>query len=412
MDNALRRNSSMTYEHGSNRFGLRLFCLYILISFLANDVLLPSSLGSISLYLFLGYSLVYVILNKKLKLYPIIGWMAAFIGFSLITMLYSPEKHILSGEYYALIVNLILVLFLSQYTIKQKAIEQIGWAYSISATLLMLMLLLTGNIVDTSVTGRLGTELFGNANILATMLMTATLYTVWLLTYSSTAKIFKVILVLCIVAEYFGMFMSGGRKYIVIPVLFFYILLLFKKDAKGRKHIIKYTLIIAAVVFLIWKLIMNVPTLYEVIGIRMEGLLSFITGEGSNTVSSDKTRSIMIEGGLKKWVESPVWGYGFDSFKHYNRTLTGHFYYSHNNFVELLYNTGIIGFVLYYWYYAKMLYSALNKRIHISVEAKAFIVALILSMLGYEYGAINYNATTMVILLFLASVMARENTLD
>lgn len=48
--------------------GVALFCLYVFISSLANDMVLPRAIGSLTLYLFLGYSGLYILLNKKLKI--------------------------------------------------------------------------------------------------------------------------------------------------------------------------------------------------------------------------------------------------------------------------------------------------------------------------------------------------------
>ena len=66
--------------------GVALFCLYIFISSLANDMVFPSSIGSLTLYLFLGYSVLYILLNKKLKINRIIKWMLVFIAFCVFTI--------------------------------------------------------------------------------------------------------------------------------------------------------------------------------------------------------------------------------------------------------------------------------------------------------------------------------------
>lgn len=403
-------SSRMRHEIDMNSIGIFLFCLYIFISYLANDVLLPSVINTYVLYAFLGYSVLYVLVKKKLKINSTVKWLALFMAFSLLSMIYSPEKHIFSGTFYFLIVNFTLVLLLSQYAITKQTIEHIGWTYTISAFSLVLLLAITGNIFDTSATGRLGEDLLGNANILATMLMTSTLYTIWLLVYQNSKKATKLLLLFCLIAEYLGMFLSGGRKYIVVPLIFLYILLLFKQDKNGRKHIIKYTLIILAVVVIVWNLIMNVPVFYEIIGSRMESFFAFLNGDVSHADGSSKIRSQMIKMGLERWIQSPILGYGFDSFKYYNQSVTGHFYYSHNNFVEILYNTGIIGFVLYYWYYAKLCFTAWKGRNYISLSARAFSVAMILSMLCFEYGAINYTTTSTMIMLLLSSIMLQDES--
>ena len=117
----------------------------------------------------------------------------------------------------------------------------------------------------------------------------------------------------------------------------------------------------------------------------------------------------MIQIGLDKWMQSPIWGYGFDSFKYYNQIVTGRFYYSHNNFVELLYNEGIIGFVLYYWYYIRVIMIAWKRKAVIPQKTRAFVISAVLSMLVYEYGAINYTSTSTMILLCLISIMLGIN---
>ena len=56
----------------------------------------------------------------------------------------------------------------------------------------------------------------------------------------------------------------------------------------------------------------------------MEGLINTFLGVG-NAEASAESRGIMIAIGLKKWLDSPIWGYGFDSFKYYNLATTGGF---------------------------------------------------------------------------------------
>ena len=397
------------FRFSMNEIGVFLFCIYIFASFLGNDVVFPSEIGTYSLFLFLGYSIFFIAHKKILKITLIEKWTLLFMCFSLISMFYSPEKSILNGTYYFLIVNVILVLLLSQYDFTMKTIEKISWTYALSSATLIIMLIATGNIVDSSAIGHLGYELFGNANILATMLMISMLYTMWLLVYANNSLSRKCILFIVLVLGYYGMFLTGGRKYIVIPVVFLYILFLFKQDRAGRQHFIKYTFIIVAVAVSIYFLIMKIPMFYDIIGVRMEGVLAFVTGDVSSADSSSIIRGRMIQIGLDKWMQSPIWGYGFDSFKYYNQIVTGRFYYSHNNFVELLYNEGIIGFVLYYWYYIRVIMIAWKRKAVIPQKTRAFVISAVLSMLVYEYGAINYTSTSTMILLCLISIMLGIN---
>ena len=389
--------------------GVALFCLYIFISSLANDMVFPSSIGSLTLYLFLGYSVLYILLNKKLKINRIIKWMLVFIAFCVFTMLYSPEKGFLSdSEFYLLIVNFILILFLSQYDININDIKKISWANILSGGFLIFILFARGNLTGFSTSNRFGQDLFGNSNILANLLMKSALYAIWLLVYSENKIIHKMVLTLCLVASYYGMFLSGGRKFIIIPALFLYILLFFKRDSHGRKHLVKYTGVVIAIVIAVYYLIMNVPAFYAVIGERMESLFSFIRTGHSISGKSAEIRATMIEIGFHKWMDSPIWGYGFDSFKYYNRLMTGHFYYSHNNYIELLYDLGIIGFAIYYWFYWKLFYVAWKGKNSYTPEIRAFVIGIVFSMLVFEYGAVNYTVTSTQIMLFFAYTLLKE----
>lgn len=389
--------------------GVALFCLYVFISSLANDMVLSRAFGSLTLYLFLGYSVLYILLNKKLKIDRMIKWRLVFIGFCVFTMLYSPEKGFLfNSEFYLLIVNLILILFLLQYDININDIKKISWANVLSAGVLIFILFARGNLTGFSTSNRFGEDLFGNSNILATLLMNSALYAIWLLVYSENKIIHKIALTLCLVVSYYGMFLSGGRKFIIIPAIFLYILLLFKKDSHGRKHLVKYTGVVIALVIAVYYLIMNVPAFYAVIGERMESLFSFIHTGHDISGKSAEIRATMIEIGFNRWLDSLIWGYGFDSFKHYNRLMTGNFYYSHNNYIELLYDLGIIGFAIYYWFYWNLFYVAWKGKNSYIPEIRAFVIGTVFSMLVFEYGAVNYTVTATQIMLFFACTMLKN----
>lgn len=407
MQNYLETKENKNYIMAN--IGIFLFCIYVFASYIANGVVIPTLVNTLTLYLFLGYSLLYIVISGKVRICSTLIWFALFTAVSFASLLYSPEKKILDGTFYLLIVALILVFCLSQYKIDQHMVKKILWSYTLASPLMLLILLVTGKLTAQADSGRLGEELFGNANIMAFIIMASVLYALWLFVYGESGVAKKAVLIASIAFNYYGMFLSGGRKYIVVPILFLYILLLFRRDKNGRTHLIKYTVIIAVIAVGVYLLIMKVPAFYEIIGSRMESLLGFMGGDYQDADGSTLIRAQMIEMGLKKWPESPVWGHGFDSFKYYNREVTGHFYYSHNNFVEMLYNGGLIGFAAYYWIYLKYFVAAYKSKNTISIAARAFVIAMVLSMLVYEYGAINYTASGTVIMFYVAELMLRGN---
>jgi len=203
-----------------------------------------------------------------------------------------------------------------------------------------------------------------------------------------------------VIFEMYSLVLSGGRKFFIVPFIFLYILLWFKEDKRGRRHIIFYTILFAALLFGVVWLIMNVPTLYNAIGVRMEGFVQNLMGEGGD--SSSAIRETIRHLAWDKWWDRVFFGYGFDSFKYLAEQEVGHFYYSHCNYTELLYSGGIFYLILYYGFYVALLWKALMRR-HIAVPYRAFSVGVVLCFLVFDYGAVTYNGTLTVILLMLAN---------
>ncbi|XZE20406.1 O-antigen ligase family protein [Pirellulaceae bacterium SH449] len=95
---------------------------------------------------------------------------------------------------------------------------------------------------------------------------------------------------------------------------------------------------------------------------RFENMITFAV-EGSDSVKevSISGRYELILEAFQLWSESPFFGHGFDAF----RNLSFYGLYSHSNYLELLANLGVIGFVLYYWTHVRgldILKNALRNR--------------------------------------------------
>ena len=208
----------------------------------------------------------------------------------------------------------------------------------------------------------------------------------------------KLLSLIFLATTYFGMFLSGGRKYIVVPILFLYIMMMNKTDKKGRAHLIRNTLIVILVAVAVFLLIMKVPYFYEHIGNRFEDFFGLFD-ETKSADGSTLLRTKMAKAGMEKWIENPLFGYGFDSFKYYNASsVTGHLYYSHNNFVELLYNQGVIGFIAYYAFYVYLVVKAM--KIRPRSLYKGFVIGTVISLLLFEFFGITYSVTPIQFLLF------------
>lgn len=390
----------LNFKISSDKLWFFLLVGYIVTGYFAQDVLLPAIVNSIMLYAFLAYSALAILCSGKIKTSPVISWEIVCLIFAFFAMLYSPSFSVLGGTYYALIVNFVIIFILTQMPWTEKRFDMVMKTFVASAAGLIVLLALTGNLEDSSETGRLGQELTGNANILAMMLMVGAFYAFWILLSSNSGKSVKIFAIISLIIIYIGMFLSGGRKYIIVPIIFMYFLLINKSSTSSRKHIIKNTVIIAGILMLLYWLITNVPEFYNIIGRRFEGFFALFN-ESEQADDSTLLRKEMIEAGWKKWQESPLWGFGFDSFKYYNAAeVTGHMYYSHNNFIELLYNQGLIGFIAYYAFYAYLFIKAL--KIKKNSNRKGFALGVVFSLLLFEYFGIAYSVTPIQLMLFFA----------
>jgi len=92
----------------------------------------------------------------------------------------------------------------------------------------------------------------------------------------------------------------------------------------------------------------------------------------------------MIQEGLRGWLKSPIFGHGIDSFRYFSQYGT----YSHNNYVELLYSTGIIGTSVYYGYSLILTYKLFKSKSANNI--KWLLVMLCIAIFFYDYGAISY----------------------
>lgn len=377
-------------------WGRILFFLYGIMSFVAYSELLPQSMISIFLYAFSFLGLACALLKLRLQ-NPYILWFLAYIVCSVPSMLINRTGNWTSTAY-VLVVIFVMTFAISQFTTDLKGIKWIAYAYALGADALYLILLFTDQLHEDS---RLGQTLMGNANTFAMIYMFAAILVIWLV-LNEKKWLLRIFLLATLVVCYYCLLLSGGRKFVIIPILFLYINLLFRKDKKGRNHILLYTAIIAFVVGLLYYLMMNIPELYESIGYRMEYLINAVLGKGdvggSLEIRDEMRQLAFVEGGQK-----PIFGHGFDSFKYLGLKELNFFAYSHCNWSELFYNQGAFGFIVYYFYYA---YCAVYLLRHGKdrPEILGLGLGIIISLVIFEYGCVTYYEYLPNILLCLVGI--------
>lgn len=388
--------------NGAN-IGLALSIIYILSTYIATNIVLSTVYQTYSLYALIAWGVMHifaqVIRKKKAGINSYSSWYGAFLAISFFTMLYSKEFSVFSGAFYKMIVVFALTLFIYSSIDSDKSLRCVCWAYIIGSISLFLILYSKGQL-KLGLYERLGNGIIvGNANGLAIMMMIPVLYSLWLLIYGNYRGIIKVILLLAVAVDIYVIMLTGGRKYIIVPVVFLYTLYISKSERNKQLKMIKYTLITIAIVYLLYYLMMNVDSLYSVIGRRMEGMINGYLGRGTLEASA-KGRDNLRNFAFSHWLGSPLWGYGFDSYKYYAQEKFGLFAYSHCNFTEMLHNGGIIAFAAYYWIYYVILKRGIRSN-HSMPSYKALAIAVIISLLLIDYGGITYDSLYEQIMLMI-----------
>lgn len=144
-------------------------------------------------------------------------------------------------------------------------------------------------------------------------------------------------------------------------------------------------------------LVMNIDFLYQAVGVRLEGVINAIMGEGHIDASTAE-RMALIDTGLKLWEQSPVFGHGINTFT----PIAGFDLYAHNNYIEEGVGLGIVGVFLWYSIYPFLFYRSFKSVI------KPMAFSIILLMPWLDVGLVSYMEDYLHIIfaiLFAASIL-------
>lgn len=388
---------------------LILLVLYIFFMYTAQKTLLPTVIHSVVMYLFVGWTLFQTLIVTRGN--TLIGsytkWY--FLLIVLCVLSYAWASYVVGTSMYNMFVSLVITYCFICTIDSKERLDIVAKTFVISADTMCLMLLLTGQLVSGGDGERLGTEVTGNANSFSALLMMAAVFASWVFVYNARGFWRKILYLLSIGFLLYTMALSGGRKTIVAVVICFLFFIVFKDIQKSVKTIGNILKAIG-VLIIVYYAIVYIPVLYDTVGSRFVQLFDMLSG-GTSNLNSDDIRTRMIQMALEKWMSSPFVGYGFDTFKYYNQSTTGHFYYAHNNYVELLYDLGIVGFVFYYGY----VFFLTKKLIKCKTENhsyKTLGIGIIVELLLFDIGGVSYYTIITQVLLCMVFICFRITSED
>lgn len=181
-------------------------------------------------------------------------------------------------------------------------------------------------------------------------------------------------------------FMTGSRKsfiLLLLPLVVFPLL-----SMNRAKTLLVIPLIVIVVIAAIYA-IMNVPSLYNVIGYRFEDMFNILSNSTSG--GEDISRMILVQYGIEWFQDQPILGYGINNFRVLSDNtvlFAGRNFYAHNNYIELLVGVGIVGFLIYYSCYFYF-WKKLRKNVA-GNQLNTWAVVLIMTNLFLDVAMVSY----------------------
>ena len=228
-------------------------------------------------------------------------------------------------------------------------------------------------------------DVMWNSNSIGTLLAFCVFIIIMLLARGQYRKNQKGLMIVVIAGFSIIILLCGSRiallLLIVLPLLYY----LFTSNARNS---IKRVLLIALALLGVFWILINVTPVYNVLGVRVERLLNNILGRSAVTDGSISSRNMLIELGGQCFKESPIWGHGMYTFMQKSASVMYYAWYAHNNYVEIAVGLGVIGLIVYYWYYVYILKHSLSDKSH---NGKLVLSTLIVIIVA-EYGTVAFKS--------------------
>ena len=281
------------------------------------------------------------------------------------------------------ILQICITVMLMTLNDKDEIIRIYSWDCVFSLLIVCIYMIQKGSIrlSNISLGSSFGLELSGNRNTVATTIGIMLIPVVYLF-MSETKR--KPILLLISILGASCMLLTGSKKGIIVILII--ALMVFISDRKSFKYVI-FPLIVIVGIYAVF----NVRILYDVVGFRLRDMFAtFGLGTAVTGAQSTAIRNSYILMGLRSMWNHPVFGGGMNYFQYINNAR----YYSHNNYVEMLNNFGIIGTLIYYLPFIKsymFVRRKQNRERCIERTMYIFLLMYLFSKFALDYAMVSYS---------------------
>jgi len=331
---------------------------------------------------------IYFVLRNKIQIGSYFMFLCLYFLWALLTIFWAPEQQVTLTKIFTIGQICILCYLIYAYLDTKKKIEialkMLMYSYIVLAFYTVYVYgidkLFSGGVTD-----RIGSEI-SQINILGTSLSTGAILCFFYAYYKKT-NIYYIFFALLFLLSSF----TGSRKSLLVFFLGIIFLLYLKNRSKRIMEFIFKVLIVGVAVFFMLQLPM-----FEMVLYRMQTFFNLFTGTGKIDNSSVE-RSEMIALGWNLFTSNPVLGHGYDSFRYF---LTDRRTYSHNNYIEMLVNGGIIAFLTYYGMYAFCIFK-LSKGVKKYDHSATLLMVIVIIQLAADFAVVSYYSKITFIFLSL-----------
>lgn len=221
---------------------------------------------------------------------------------------------------------------------------------------------------------------------------------------SNRGFIYKIYGFSALIMSFYVVILTASKKGLGGALLIVFMYIIFKKNA--FKSVITSSIIIIFGLFFINMLDLQSRILSSSafdIGYLsdrfIERIIAFVDTLTGNSVidGSTSARIELVDMAINLWLERPILGYGVGGFQQI------HGAYAHNNWVDILANHGLIGFIIYYSIYIR--YLIRFKRYNSNSDFGYLFLVFLLTLIISEFAIVTYTSKTLMLFILISSLM-------
>ena len=401
----MEKNNIICNKMNIKNIKIIIFFIYLLFVYIFGANSDTVKYSEIILMLFLGLELIDIIRTKKIRYNVIIIIIFLFAFYCFLSNFWAINSELSIDKSKTLFTLAIFLLVTYNFFIKidngeEKLLKIIMWAGIIFAIYVVMYYGISEYFNKLMNGERVGAEI-NNVNSIGLQTSIAFIIALVLGLYDNK----KVYLLLSIIPFVVALG-TGSRKVIVGIIIGIMLMLILKREKKVNiiqlgKKILIIIIIISAFVYIAQLPVFS--TIFE----RLEKMMNIVTGQGK-VDNSTKVRMMFTKIGIQQFFKTPILGIGIGNSGYITLEAVGWSTYLHNNFVELLATTGIIGFTLYYSVYVYVIINCLKlfkkKNKYINIVLIIFLINLLL-----DYGVVSYYTKNTYVYILLGIIIVEND---